>query len=230
LRRWPTRVRGFRGYALLNLIGVMLCYAQGLYILRTMLGVFAVVWMLGVVGARYNSLFTDYEEYLEAWRELGGKVETVEAGELGSAEESCKGRPCTHRYYLQTDQALIDQPERNKTVLVVGALRGNDYATPTIIHSLFPLPAGRVIYFPMPNPSGFCHNTQAAYPTNLDPRQDFPFPANIHCNLTSAMRILDHLFRKYTIDLAIHLYEGGPAFGYSWSTLKDNVTEEDSLF
>jgi predicted deacylase len=61
------------------------------------------------------------------------------------------------------------QPNRNKTVLIVGGLRGNDFLGPTAILNLYgKVKAGKIIYFPLANPSGFMRQQIEAYPTNVN--------------------------------------------------------------
>jgi hypothetical protein len=84
------------------------------------------------------------------------------------------------------------------------------------------LEVARVIYFPVPNPSGFVFKSPLAYPSKVDPFYDFPikgYQDNKKCNRTSAVRVLDHIFRKYKIDLSLQLKSGVPTLIYSWTQL-----------
>ena len=69
-------------------------------------------------------------------------------------------------------------PHRNTTLLIVGSFTGNDYLTPTAILNLPPLPLANILYFPLPNPSGFIANTSRTHPTKIDPSNDFPILGN----------------------------------------------------
>lgn len=113
---------------------------------------------------------------------------------------------------------LVQQQNRNKTVLIVGGLKGTDFLGPTAMLNLYrDVRAGKVIFFPVPNPSGFVHQVEETYPPGVDIEQDFPMLGRTDCFSTSAVRILDYLFKTYLIDLTIYLHEGPAGVDYSWS-------------
>ncbi len=74
--------------------------------------------------------------------------------------------------YFEDRNKLSLEKNRNKTVLIVGGLKGNDYLGPSVILNLYgDLKGGnaaQVIYFPIANPSGFTHNTAETYPQKIN--------------------------------------------------------------
>lgn len=69
-------------------------------------------------------------------------------------------------------------------------------------------PSTRIIIFPLANPSGFDHKRRLTFPTNLDPNRDFPIEQYTFCYQTTSSLIIDHIYRKYHIDLTLALHNG----------------------
>ena len=98
------------------------------------------------------------------------------------------------------------------------------------------LNVAHVIYFPVPNPSGFVHNSPLAYPTGITIADDFPLPGLLgdrFCNRTSTVRVLDHIFRTHKIDLTVQLRTGRAFISHSWTdveTKKDVKADEQPIF
>ena len=118
------------------------------------------------------------------------------------------------------------------TVLITAGLHGNERIGPTALLYLYELlkPRNtRIIYFPIGNPSGYSRLSRETFPNKLDPNRDYPIDNNTECYEASATRIIDHLFRKYQIDLTLNLHNGGDEIGWNWGTVtyrKFSHTEE----
>ena len=72
----------------------------------------------------------------------------------------------------------------------------------------------------MVNPSGFAINQRETSPGKVDPNRDYPVDGNSACYRTVAARVIDMLFRNYSIDLTVALHNGGlgTEVGFSWGT------------
>lgn len=73
----------------------------------------------------------------------------------------------------------------------------------------------------MANPSGFDHSRRLVYPTNVDPNRDFPIEQYTRCYQASSSVIIDHIFRKYHIDLTLALHNGQSEIAWNWGTLRE---------
>lgn len=55
--------------------------------------------------------------------------------------------------------------------------------------------AGKIIYFPIGNPSGYLKGRDLASPNDCNVESDFPILGNTNCNQSVAFKILNHLFK-----------------------------------
>lgn len=91
----------------------------------------------------------------------------------------CNEAPCEFFYYLQENDQLLKDSNRNKTVLIAAGMVGNDYlAANTMLNLYGHIQAARIIYLPVANPSGFVKNTSNTYPKKIDIESDFPNARN----------------------------------------------------
>jgi len=117
---------------------------------------------------------------------------------------------------VRVNEELMKLRSRNTTVLIVAGLEGNDYlAVNSMLNIYQKINAARVIYFPLANPSGFIKNMSKTYPKEVDILSDFPTTKNTkECFKSSASRIMDHIYRKYEVDLTILIEEGELSLRY----------------
>lgn len=121
---------------------------------------------------------------------------------------------------------MVNGNNRNKTVLIVGGLRGDDVLGPTTILNLYgKIKAARIIYFPIANPSGFMHKQAETYPNGINVEADFPLWGNKKCNMSSSIKALEYLFRTYQIDLSVYIHEGTAGVTHSWTSKEFHLNE-----
>ena len=102
----------------------------------------------------------------------------------------------------------VEETVRNRTVLLVAGMHGNEYLGPhTLLYGYKHFKAARIIIFPVVNPSGFCQSKRNTS-TNIDPNRDYPVDKNIICYQTNSALILDYLFRNNHFDLTLILHDG----------------------
>ena len=170
----------------------------------------------------YQPIINNYTKYMQLWNLKNG-VESVDVSHLGNQEEKCEDeQACSIKYFVYKNKDIAKVEARNKTMLVLGSFKGNDYLTPAAMLNLPELKVANVIYFPVPNPSGFVHSAPNTYPKGIDISDDFPLLGYLgvkYCNRSSAVKILDHIFRTFKIDLTIQLKQGPPSLTHSWTMI-----------
>lgn len=110
-----------------------------------------------------------------------------------------------------------------KNILFVAGMHGNEYLGPlSLLYAIKHLeaPSTRIIIFPLANPSGFDHHQRLTFPTNLDPNRDFPIEQYTKCYQTTSSLIIDHIYRKYHIDLTLALHNGKSEIAWNWGTVR----------
>lgn len=133
----------------------------------------------------------DLAEFQQQWVRTVPEQLRHDVTHLSTGKEMCADRPCSFHYYLHENQQLMQQGDRNKTILLVAGLKGNDTLGPyLLLNSYGKVQAGRVIYFPLANPSGFAKDAANTQPEDISIAADFPFGTNQVCNRSSAVRIL----------------------------------------
>lgn len=81
----------------------------------------------------------------------------------------CGDLPCNFYFYLHENKELMSDANRNRTVLLVSGLEGNDKMGPELLLASYgKLTAARIIYFPLANPSGFVKGTSTTFPQQLN--------------------------------------------------------------
>lgn len=82
----------------------------------------------------------------------------------------CGEAPCESFYFLTESKELMNKQKTNLTVLLVGGLRGDDAAGPSILLNAYGrINAARVIFFPYANPSGINKNSTKTVPGDINP-------------------------------------------------------------
>jgi predicted deacylase len=77
---------------------------------------------------------------------------------LAVNNELCSGKKCKFVYYEYFSPGRIEK-DRNRTVLLVSGMHGNEYLGPhTLLYGYQHFEAAHIIYFPVANPSGFAVN------------------------------------------------------------------------
>lgn len=112
----------------------------------------------------------DYSQLLSLWQRAAGKEATFSLKQFASQQEICGDAPCEPFYFLSENKELMNQQQTNLTVLLVGGLRGDDAAGPSILLNAYGhINAARTIFLPFANPSGINKNSALTVPGGVNP-------------------------------------------------------------
>ena len=71
---------------------------------------------------------------------------------------------------------------------------------------------------PVANPSGFVRNLRNEFPSGIDANRDFPFDTQSDsCLRGVTSRLMDYIYRRWSIDMTITLHQGGEEIGWNWA-------------
>jgi len=91
----------------------------------------------------------------------------------------CGQVPCEFYFYLYENAELAKESSRNRTVLLISGLQGDDSLGPDLLFNSYgKITAARIIFFPLANPSGYMQGTQTTFPKQADVLLDFPINNN----------------------------------------------------